>query len=205
MDEDGRNELHRAVIARDLGAVTELVAVVSTDLILAKDPTGLTPLHLSCLLGDAEICQKLLQAVPTSTPISQLRNNNGRTPLHCALAKQRYALVPILLEWRAQLANATDNNGWTAVHLAASVGAPVSVLRELVESGGDVRIPDKQGCTAGVIATQDEHPEVVKYLLDLGREMKWPWWKDEVDGKCAVDYVKSEGMRRTYKEFLESI
>lgn len=205
MDDDGRTELHRAVVDRDLHAVGDILNSDS-DILLKKDTIGLTALHLSCLLGDIEITKKLLEHTPSSTPLSSLSNNSGRTPLHCAIAKQRYTLVPMLLEWRPQLIRASDNNRWTALHVAAAVGAPDSVLRELVEAGADLRDTNSEGLTAGVIATQDENKQVVKFLLEVGREIKYRWWQEAINdtGICAVDFVKSAEMNAVYRLFLES-
>lgn len=65
----------------------------------------------------------------------------GETPLHLALmtTNPQPAFVSLLLNEGANV-NAITNEGKTPLHLAAEHGAPESILRLLLEAGGDVSI-----------------------------------------------------------------
>lgn len=101
---------------------------------------------------------------------------NGQTPLHVAVACGHVHLLDLFLVTRGINYNAVDNDGNTALHLAADRGdlcmvrtlfvpfARNTPLKEL-----DLTIRNGDGRTAIELAKLNGHPEVVQYLLSVQR------------------------------------
>jgi ankyrin repeat protein len=59
--------------------------------------------------------------------------------------------------------------GWTALHVAASLGK-IDLLRMLLEHGADARIQSRDGNTAADIAEQDDHQEIADSLREAAAQ-----------------------------------
>jgi ankyrin repeat protein len=75
----------------------------------------------------------------------------GRTPLHYAAAEADLAAVQRLSN--TEDINATDNNGWTALHFAAQAAAP-DVIAYLLDAGADIDAVTAKGHPAIYWATK---------------------------------------------------
>jgi ankyrin repeat protein len=194
---DGRNLLHKAVSEHNL-------------LILQKDNCGISSLQLAVLLGDLEITKHLLSSINENVAISAISNSSGRTLLHSSIAKQHFPITSLLIKWKPALVKATDKYGWTALHLAASLG-DITSLQLLLENGSDLGQLTAEKLSAGLIATQDEQPACVRFLLEYGFDTENYWWKETTPDfstgelKYPVDYIKSDEMQSVYTEFLNRI
>jgi uncharacterized protein len=74
-----------------------------------------------------------------------VRDQEGRAPLHQAVLGNSVGLVGLLLEAKAEV-NATDQHGWTPLHFAAQEYLPV-VARILLAKGADANACDDEGCS----------------------------------------------------------
>ena len=74
-----------------------------------------------------------------------VRDQEGRAPLHQAVLGNSVGLVGLLLESKADV-NAADEHGWTPLHFAAQEYLPV-VARILLAKGADANACDDEGCS----------------------------------------------------------
>ena len=84
-----------------------------------------------------------------------VRNKNGRTPLHYAAQGEEPALVTALVKAGAD-PNARDaRGGWTPLHLAAWFGKTPTVVAALLAAGADPAVRDMAGKTPWDYAEQN--------------------------------------------------
>jgi ankyrin repeat protein len=74
-----------------------------------------------------------------------VRDDEGRAPLHQAVLGNSVGLVGLLLEAKANV-NATDQHGWTPLHFAAQEYLP-EIARILLAKGADPNARDDEGCS----------------------------------------------------------
>ena len=76
-----------------------------------------------------------------------VRNQNGRTPMHYAAQGLSPSLVTTLAQAGAELNAPDDKGGWTPLHLAAWFSTTPSVVAALLAAGADAAAKDKAGKT----------------------------------------------------------
>lgn len=74
-----------------------------------------------------------------------VRDEEGRTPLHQAVLGNSVGLIGLLLEAKADV-NAADQHGWTPLHFAAQEYLP-EIARILLAKGADPNARDDEGCS----------------------------------------------------------
>ncbi|HJX65560.1 MAG TPA: ankyrin repeat domain-containing protein [Polyangia bacterium] len=74
-----------------------------------------------------------------------VRDDEGRAPLHQAVLGNSVGLVGLLLEAKANV-NAADQHGWTPLHFAAQEYLP-EIARILLAKGSDPNARDDEGCS----------------------------------------------------------
>ena len=153
--------LAEAAMKRDAAAVRTLVQQKVDVNALGKD--GTPALHWIVRVDDLDTA-KLLIAAGADV---KLADRYGVTPLQLACANGNAAMIKLLLDAGAD-ANSVDPTAITALMTAAEVGNLESV-RALLERGAkvDAREPGYQQ-TALMFAVRENHPDVVKLLVDHG-------------------------------------
>ena len=155
----------------------------------ARNKNELTPLHYAASNGHVALARLFLERGADA----YARSREGRTPLEKAegrpemLAVLRDALrrtqarpgagvlIPATVrnDLRSMLAalaagedvDAADDDGWTALHYAASLGL-LSAARLLLERGGSQAVRDHAGLTPAQVAQQAGRADVVRALAD---------------------------------------
>jgi ankyrin repeat protein len=89
-------------------------------------------------LDRADIVREMVARDPSLLAARMTRNQHRRTPLHHAAAKNRPAIVRLLLELGADAA-ATDATGATALTTAAQENADAAIVADLLQAGA---VPD---------------------------------------------------------------
>ncbi|KAL0337295.1 UNVERIFIED_CONTAM: Potassium channel AKT1 [Sesamum calycinum] len=117
--------------------------------------------------------------------------------------------------------NESDNNGRTALHIAASKGSAncvlllldfgadansraaeqnnLELLKDIVRFGGDISKPKNNGCTALHVAVCEGNIEIVKFLLDQGANIEL----GDENGWTARDLAEQQG-HEDIKELFDS-
>ncbi|KAL3630716.1 Acyl-CoA-binding domain-containing protein 1 [Castilleja foliolosa] len=98
-------------------------------------------IHALAREGDEE---KLLKCIESGVPLN-IKDSEGRTPLHWAVDRGHLNVATLLLDKNADV-NAKDDEGQTAMHYAA-VCERTEIAELLVKHGADVDIKDNEGGT----------------------------------------------------------
>ncbi|XP_062112994.1 ankyrin repeat-containing protein ITN1-like [Humulus lupulus] len=112
-----------------------------------KDKQGMTALHISARNGHIGVIRTLMKECPD---IGELLDNRDRTALHIAVEHEQGFVVNTLLSMRAfvGLINEKDNEGNTALHVAAKDGYSDIFKRLANNRNTNKRIINKMGMTA---------------------------------------------------------
>ena len=168
--------LHNAVSSNSLDDLNDQFI---SCYINATDKNGRTALHIAIENGSAKSLEKLLE---TSEVDINIANNNGFTPLHLAVThgckeedatmretanSVRPLLVKSLVDFKDIKLNKKDQDGSTALHLAAKY-ADVKTLELLLKADIDVNAKNYNQRTALHNAAQYADKHVIKSLLAAG-------------------------------------
>ena len=125
---------------------------------------GNSPLHAATYFGDLEMVQVLLDyGLDVNT-----QDNFGFTPLNFTLeyrSKIDPGLVRFLLDHGADPNVRAIYSGNAPLHRESQSGR-VEIARLLVEHGADVEVQDDLGRTPLDVATNEQHDEIIKLLLE---------------------------------------
>ncbi len=196
---DGRTMLHLAASKGQIRLVTDLIKKGANP--FEKDIHGNTSLHLACLYGWVDVVNHIIKE-NKKAPLLSIRNDEGRTPLHCACQqsfnethttpddgkgvffhdnssatiRSSKNIVSSLMTAGA-LTRLRDINGMTPLMIAAANGY-IETVNVLLGNDGhheravDIRDEDFEKKTALHHATTAEHILVVKALLEHDRQKK---------------------------------
>lgn len=130
---------------------------------------GMTPLYIACECGRVEVVKQLVVA---GADVDVPANYDGSSALFAAAQDGRTEIVKILLDAGAAV-DAAANDGRTPLYQAAKNGC-VEPLKLLLAAGADRSIKkagdsesETRGWTPLMVATEEEHEEVVALLQNL--------------------------------------
>jgi len=153
--------LAEAAQKRDLAAVRALLSQKADPNTPGRD--GTTPLLWIVRVDDVETAKALLKAGADV----KAANRQGLTPLALAASNGSAAMLKVLLDAGAD-ANAVDPANETPLMAAARVGN-LDAVRVVLEHGATIETKDAQfEQTALMVAVRENHPQVVKLLVELG-------------------------------------
>lgn len=170
------NNLADAAMQRDMAAVRAMLKQKVDVNAPGKD--GTPALHWVVRVDDLDTAKLLLQAGADA----KLADRYGVTPLYIACTNGNSAMIKLLLDAGAD-ANSVDPAGETALMTAVKIGDLESV-RALADHGAKIDAVDPvYHQTALMIAVRENHPDVVKLLVDrhanvnaLTRTGETPGW-----------------------------
>ena len=97
-----------------------------------------------------------------------LKDKNGRTPLHLAAESADRDIVKLLLDKGARVNEKDDESGFTALHHAARLGNK-DTAELLIASGADINAKDKQDHTPLYVADNHDY-KVAELLINKGAD-----------------------------------
>ncbi len=158
-DPQGNTPLHHAARSTDPGVAALLLDAQAQ--IDVANGNGQTPLAMACAAGNWRLAKFLLERGASVAPAKAL------SPLLAAATADDDdpAGVQLLLRHRAQLADAVDLDGRSALHLAAQAGHS-AIVQNLLDSGAGVDARDATQTTPLMLAAQGGHRDVIDALLE---------------------------------------
>lgn len=155
-DGTGDTALHKASEKGHSKIVHKLLQVDDSK-IFTPNAKGDTPLHLAATNGHLDIVQTLL-----ASPYAEINANgsNGSTALHFAVQHRKEPVVRFLLSHsnsRSETCDVdvVDNDGCTALHVAARNGFTVAI-KLLLERGCNYKLTNKEGKSALAVAQAEK-------------------------------------------------
>jgi 26S proteasome non-ATPase regulatory subunit 10 len=125
--------------AADTDALVSLLLSKDAD-VNAKNNAGQTALHFAASKANLDVAKALIAAKGSA----RLRDKRGQLPLHRAAAVGSVPMLKLLLEVGKSPLNATDVDGWTALHHAVSEGHGDAALMLLL-AGAEFDKEDGEG------------------------------------------------------------
>ncbi len=108
---------------------------------------------------------------------------NGVTPLMLAASKGSVEIAEAILQAGVNVNEGTDE-GWTALHKAASDQAETGIIDLLLQSGINVNAKNKQGKTALDLAEEQGHRDIARVIKRHVQQLR-------VDGQDWEDFLRS--------------
>ncbi len=145
------------------------IVIVATVLLVGALPSRAadeSDIYDAAALGDLPLLIKLLDADPE---LVHARTAAGETPLHYAAARQRAAVVELLLSRGAE-ANAVDDRGLTPLHLVAT-SSDSKLITAVLAGGADVNAQDRLGETPLHVAARRLNEQAMRALLAAGADV----------------------------------
>lgn len=157
--------LMKAVQGGDVKSIKSLLKARGTDVNKAR-ADGTTPLAWAVYENDREVVEALLK----SGADVNAANEYGVTPLSLACLNSNPAIIHSLLDAGADVDKARIN-GETPLMACANTG-DVEGVRALIKHGANVNVAeDKTGQTALMWATAEQHPAVIRILVNNGADV----------------------------------
>jgi len=157
----------------------------------ARDDAGSTVLHWSVSQGRVELTATLAKLPNIAL---DARDARGRTPLHLAALQahespEHLQCLFLLVELGGvELAGVADDDGATALHVAAEKGA-LQTARILIHTGVKVDCANHDGMAPLQVAARNGQKGVVQTLLQAGANLKHV----DFDGHAALAHASAAG------------
>ncbi|KAK8986943.1 hypothetical protein V6N11_055260 [Hibiscus sabdariffa] len=166
LNQQGLSPIHLAVKNRHKEMVLRFLEI-DKDLVRVRGKNGETPLHYISKVGNPDgVLDRFLEACPDC--IRDVTTQNC-TSLHIAVKNKRLDVFQVLIrmlrkkDYYQQVMNQKDEDGNTALHIAASNNQP-QVLKLLLESKADKHVTNQDGLTALDLAHQHNNKESINIM-----------------------------------------
>ena len=145
---------------------------------------------------------KALFAQTLDVSLRDAKDNNGFTPLHCAIHFWRTGNAKLLIDRGADL-NTQDNEGYTPLHLAAWQGMK-ELARFLINRGAKLNTTDNWGWTPLHRAVIAKQKDIAKLLIEKGADASIKdkegrtalWWAEHLKLEDAAELLKETNLKK---------
>eukprot|EP00010_Vexillifera_abyssalis_P007595 CAMPEP_0201549788 /NCGR_PEP_ID=MMETSP0173_2-20130828/6232_1 /ASSEMBLY_ACC=CAM_ASM_000268 /TAXON_ID=218659 /ORGANISM="Vexillifera sp., Strain DIVA3 564/2" /LENGTH=1322 /DNA_ID=CAMNT_0047959587 /DNA_START=105 /DNA_END=4073 /DNA_ORIENTATION=- len=168
-DNEQATPLHKAAFKGNARVIRTLIEKGAK--LDVRDKNGGTALYNACYNGHV-MCAELLLEIHGSDKTKSavnLKDTQGRTPLHAAACWGHWEVVHILLNCGAD-PNTADDEGTTPLHLAAFNGSTISI-KFLMDEKADIELRNKEGIIPLHYAAYNGHLTAVQMLIDAGSKV----------------------------------
>jgi len=158
-------------------------------------------LHVLARNGHAECFRFLIKQFSGKEFVDlEIRNLDGKTPLHEATQHGQQQLVDLLLQAGAKV-NQLKRADWSPAMLAVTHPGRLAVLKSLLQAGVDVNIMNKDGWGVFHIATRTGDLDVLIYLLKLHPKA---WDTVSKNGRTPLHTAALSGSKETVELLLKA-
>jgi len=179
----GYTPLHNAVSGKNVELVKFLVSEGKADVNAKDKDHGSIPLHIAVREGQSAEIVKFLVSEGKSNV--NARENDGTTPLHSAVMKNKVDFAKILISAGADV-NAKNNKGLTPLGFALYT-ENIELINTLINAGANVNAKDQpNGGTPLHYAVVKKNIEIAKILVSKGANVNA---KDD-EGFTPIDFAK---------------
>ena len=152
---------------------------------------GQTPLMLAARTGDVAVAELLVRQ---GADVNRRERFREQSAVMWAAAEGRAEMVALLVskgadlsirarstDWETQISNEPrvqyrPTGGLTPLLYAARAGC-LGCVKTMLDAGADKDRPNPDGMTPMMMALDNGHPEVARYLFDRGANpLTWDWW-----------------------------
>lgn len=162
-DPRGWTAIHHAAYRGHLALLRFLLYASDTD-VNCPDSFGCTPLHRSCMGGNKDTTEYLLQKGASH----EVRSCCGQTPLHLAAAGGHLGTARTLLQHLAS-PDMLDSRRWTPLHWAV-FGGWGDMAELLLDNGAELEGPSGVGTSPLQLAVMVGNEAAVRLLLLRGAD-----------------------------------
>ncbi|XP_056018698.1 transient receptor potential cation channel subfamily A member 1-like [Ostrea edulis] len=155
-----KNALHWTVQNGHLQVLLYLLKKCDSVILETLDFAEQTITHYAAKLGNIAILQALIQHGCKL----DIRDMDGRTPIHIAAEHDNEAAVEVLYHSSNSELNDGDSDGQTPLSLAVREGQ-YNTVKLLLSLGADITHRDENLCTALTVAAKEGHVMIIKILL----------------------------------------
>ena len=150
-----------------LMGIREHLTAITAAFLLCAGPAAAGQLHDAARGGDIVQLRQLLDAGGNL----EERDGTKETPLISAALAGHADIVAELLKRGADI-SARNDRGLTPLH-AAAYGGSLATVDALVQAGAAVNdADDKFKVTPLILAAEEDHPDVVQFLIDHGANLE---------------------------------
>lgn len=164
-DNSGRSPLYAACVNGHIQCAGQLVSK-GANIAVGGGPDGGGALHAAARSDSAKIIEIIFQMLtPEDIAILQdVRDKDGRTPLHVAIQAGNLDCVDVLVANGAEC-GAADSKGMTPLHLACLLGVDECVELLCETDKAPLAAKDAEGRTPAHLAAATGHGEILEFLV----------------------------------------
>ena len=178
---------HLAALGNHVDCINILLDATLSSYIVdinAHDAQGYCALHYACGEGHTAVARYLLT---TSKAETVRRNNDGLTPIMCAVQQGHRDVTSLLLEHDPGCMTHTNNSGDSCLHYATISQAGVGMIELLLRHGVDPFAKNNDGLTPLHEAIIEKHADSAQMLKSVMAAMR-------ADSKSMSDATLRRGV-----------